>query len=341
GRGTPPMADQTTNNAHEHAASREILARLHAMRHASPTARACAFLMDSCGLVHGFQLQVSLEPDLSDVITPTLMEVFSSMLILDLLVDTEVDERILEHLAQYIRAHQVEGMFWFFEDTSLVPPDVDTVAVGLSALARAGAVDLRDPAAAATIDRVVSNRTPDGVIEVYFPPCDGREGRVDPVVCANVVYLLHLAGRGHEAKETEDYLYTVLEDRTYLDGTRYYLAPETFLCLLSRTLRVSASFRERFLPLMRERVRESLARGDELSPLVAAQRLMAANNTGHDDPEDVITLRETQLPDGSWPAHALGATGNSRMRLYFGSRPMTTAFALHALSTRPLRVDST
>jgi hypothetical protein len=280
-----------------------------------------------------------MKPDLSEIITPTLMEVFSSMLILDLLVDTEVDARISAHLAQYINAHQEDGMFCFFEDTSLVPPDVDSVAMGLSALARAGVVDLSGRTESAAIDRIISNRTSTGVIQVYFPPRGNREGRVDPVVCANVLYLLHLAGRGHEARETEDFLYAVLEERAYLQGTRYYLAPETFLCLLSRTLRVSRSLQARFLPLMRERVRESLDRdSDEVAsilPLTAAQRLMAANNTGQDDPGDVQALLDSQLADGSWEAYALGATGSDRMRLYFGSRALTTACALRALSTLP------
>jgi len=332
------MANHIPDPGYAQFASKEILARLRAMRHASPTSRACSFLVQSCGLAHGYQLQISTKPDLSESITPTLMEVFSSMLILDLMIDTEVDARIKAHLAGYIEDHQQDGMFWFFEDPSLVPPDVDSVAMGLSALARAGTVDLTGRTESAAIDRVVSNRTSTGVIQVYFPPCGDREGRVDPVVCANVLYLLHLAGRGHEAQETEDFLYSVLEQRTYLQGTRYYLSPITFLCLLSRTIKVSPSLRARFLPLMRARVQEALDRiddDDSIPSLTVAQRLIAANNAGLDDPRDVQTLLEAQRSDGAWEAHALGATGNDQLRLYFGSRELTTAFALHALSTLP------
>ena len=225
-----------TESNHASSASKEILARLRAMRTASPVARASSFLERSCGLVHGFQLRVGLAPDLSDPVVPTLVETFSSMLILDLLVDTEVDPRIPEHLARYIAGHQEDGMFWFFEDTSLVPPDVDTVAVGLAALARSGAVSLAEPVASAAIDRIVSNQSSSGVIQVYFPPRGGRQERVDPVVCANVLYLLHLAGRGDEARATEDFVYSVLERRSYLEGTRYYLAPETFPAEVSGSL---------------------------------------------------------------------------------------------------------
>ncbi|MCB9714932.1 MAG: terpene cyclase/mutase family protein [Myxococcales bacterium] len=325
-----------TESNHASSASKEILARLRAMRTASPVARASSFLERSCGLVHGFQLRVGLAPDLSDPVVPTLVETFSSMLILDLLVDTEVDPRIPEHLARYIAGHQEDGMFWFFEDTSLVPPDVDTVAVGLAALARSGAVSLAEPVASAAIDRIVSNQSSSGVIQVYFPPRGGRQERVDPVVCANVLYLLHLAGRGDEARATEDFVYSVLERRSYLEGTRYYLAPETFLCLLARVLRVSPSFRARFRPLLRKRVEESLVTGDaHRRPLSAAQRLMAANDTGLEARRDVELLLRSQGPDGSWEAHALGATGNSQLRLYFGSRALTTAFALHALTCYP------
>lgn len=277
-----------------------------------------------------------MKPDLSEIITPTLMETFSSMLVLDLLVDTEVDTRITEHLARYLEAHRKDGMFWFFEDPSLVPPDVDSVAVGLAALARAGAVDPSDEAESAVIDRVVSNCTSDGIIQVYFPPRENREQRVDPVVCANALRLLYLAERGHEARKTEDFLYSVLESRAYMQGTRYYPMPETFLYFLSRAMSASRALQERFLPLMRERVRESLDHEGAASkqPLFAALRLIAANAVGHDDPDDTRTLVDTQRPDGSWEAHPLGTTGGRRLRLYFGSRPLTTAFALHALSTR-------
>jgi hypothetical protein len=324
----------STENGYCRAASEEIFARLRAMRHASPTSRACSFLLQSCGLVHAYQLQVSMKPDLSEIITPTLMETFSSMLVLDLLVDTEVDTRITEHLARYLMAHRKDGMFWFFEDPSLVPPDVDSVAVGLSALARAGAVDLSSAAESAVIERIVSNCTSDGIIQVYFPPRENREERIDPVVCANALCLLHLAGRGHEARKTEGFLYSVLESRAYMQGTRYYPMPETFLYFLSHAMSASSSLRERFLPLMRERVRESLDHEGTApkQPLFAALRLIAANAVGHDDPDDTRTLIDTQRPDGSWEAHPLGTTGGRRMRLYFGSRPLTTAFALHALS---------
>ena len=328
------MNGLTPENDYARSASEVILARLRAMRRASPTSRACSFLLQSCGLVHGYQLQVSRKPDLSELITPTLMETFSSMLVLDLLVDTEADPRITEHLVRYLKAHRQDGMFWFFEDPSLVPPDVDSVAMGLAALARAGGVDLSDEAESAVIDRVASNCTPDGIIQVYFPPRENREERVDPVVCANALCLLHLAGRGHEARKTEDFLYSVLESRAYMQGTRYYPLPETFLYFLARAMGASRSLRERFLPLMRERVRESLDREEPLSkqPLFAALRLITASVVGHDDPDDTRTLLDTQQPDGSWEAYPLGTTGGQQMRLYFGSRPLTTAFALHALS---------
>lgn len=314
-----------------------MLDRLRVMRRASPTARACSFLEQSCGLVHCYQLQVSLEPDLSELITPTPMETFSSMLVLDLLVDTEVDPGIIAHLVRYLAAHRRDGMFWFFEDPTLVPPDVDSVAMGMSALARAGAVDPAAATEAAILDRVVSNCTADGIIQVYFPPRESREERVDPVVCANALGLLHLAGRGHEARPTEDFLYSVLESRAYLRGTRYYPTPEAFLYFLARAMGASEALRQRFLPLMRERVGEALAhpRGDDEPPLLTALRLIAANATGHDDPDDARALLERQHADGSWQAHPLGTTGESRMRLYFGSRPLTTAFALHALTSRP------
>lgn len=313
-----------------------MLDRLRALRDAAPTARACSYLVQSCGLVHCYQLEVSMKPDLSEVIMPTLMETFSSMLVLDLLVSTEMDARIIEHLVCYLAAHRRDGMFWFFEDPTLVPPDVDSVAVGLSALARAGAVDPSAEAESAVIDRVVSNCTADGIIQVYFPPRENREERVDPVVCANAICLLHLAGRGHAARKTEDFLYSVLERRTYMQGTRYYPLPEAFLYFLARAMTVSQSLRERFMPLMRERVGESLAddRAASRSPLLAALRLIVANATGYDDPDDARVLVDTQRQDGSWDAHPLGTTGGHRMRLYFGSRALTTAFALHALSTR-------
>jgi hypothetical protein len=66
-----------------------------------------------------------------------------------------------------------------------------------------------------------------------------------------------------------------------------------------------------------------------LYPLELAQRIITLSLLDIPAPEEVQQLARLQNPDGSWPADGFFHYG--RTKIYFGSRALTTAFALKAI----------
>lgn len=63
--------------------------------------------------------------------------------------------------------------------------------------------------------------------------------------------------------------------------------------------------------------------------MVIKMRIIACNNLGIQSSKEKAKLVSFQLEDGSWPAYSYFTGSNSR---YFGSREISTAFAIKALS---------
>jgi hypothetical protein len=62
-------------------------------------------------------------------------------------------------------------------------------------------------------------------VDVHFDP---TRLRIDPILCINVLMFFHLNSQCHELEETFDWVKSVLEYCTYLDGTRYYKTGKAF-----------------------------------------------------------------------------------------------------------------
>jgi len=72
------------------------------------------------------------------------------------------------------------------------------------------------------------------LLQTYF---DRSRTRTDPVVCVNVTHMFYY----HRYTTplllpTEDYIVSVLQNRAYMNGTRYYSSPDAFLFFFSRLL---------------------------------------------------------------------------------------------------------
>lgn len=164
----------------------------------------------------------------------------------------------------------------------------------------------------------------DDTLSLAFCP---HETSLDAVVCCNVLSLFYLNGRGPELDDTLDWVYSVLEHREYIQGTRYYCTGDSFLFFLSRLLTVSPAVRARFEPLFAIRVRERF--GAEGDALALAMRIVAASHVGISDTVDHERLLGMQLSDGSWETgwvYRYGKTG-----ILIGSKGLTTALAVNAL----------
>lgn len=207
----------------------------------------------------------------------------------------------------------------FFLDAARLPADADCTAVAHLLFLRTGHGSLH--AAHRAFDRIAANVSAEGVVATYFDPTGDRAGIVDAVVCANVMRLAQRLGRTHEVGPTWDYLRAFVASGEFLGGTRYYPSPD---CLL-----YSLSLGESFAGL-REAVGSRIGASDDTVDL--AQRCLAARHLDLDNHRDRARLAARMEPDGTWaPA---GWFRYGRTPRWFGSRGLSTAFALAALAGR-------
>ncbi|KAH0536546.1 hypothetical protein FGG08_006596 [Glutinoglossum americanum] len=220
----------------------------------------------------------------------------------------------------------------FFKGKLLLsfPPDLDTTSIGLTVIKR------DEEVVHSVLDEMMEYTNADGIIQAwhwlpllltYF---DHSRPRFDPVVCTNVLSLFYSYGRGHQLNQTFQWVYEVLLNRAYLDGTRYYCTPESFLFFLSRFIRLSDSpeLHQYIKPLLLERIRERIgANGDAMA---LAMRILVCKSLGISDEVDARSLLPLQCEDGGWELCWMYQHPSTGIRV--GSRGLTTALAINALS---------
>lgn len=255
-------------------------------------------------------------------------ESFTAMIVADLLRGVPEFESLHGEIASMLELELGdEDVFYFFKDHGRLPADADCTAVGLSVLVDVNASFVE--VANSALDRIRANSNAAGVVETYFDPTGERSGLVDPVVCANVLYLAHQLGRQDEFLATEDYLVEVMLDGSYLQGTRYYPSPDTLLYFLGRVVGRFHGSR------LAERVRKPLQQavtariGTTQGPIDLAQRVLVCSWLGTRNTHEAMRLASMQAPHGAWPADSLFQYG--RTKVHFGSSDLTTTFALAAL----------
>ncbi|MEM7379640.1 MAG: HAD-IA family hydrolase, partial [Bacteroidota bacterium] len=161
-------------------------------------------------------------------------EIFSTAVILHSYSSLPSD--IVESMAQEILKHDGKNKLrWCFYKNEArpenFPDDLDTTSMILSFLLNNNKLIKEDIIPVA--HQMLNNRNEDGIIQVYF---DENRPRIDAIVAINVLYLMHQVDyvNKKELKETEEFIYRFLTSKDYLNGTRYYPAPDVFLFFLSR-----------------------------------------------------------------------------------------------------------
>jgi len=193
------------------------------------------------------------------------------------------------------------------------------------------------------MDEILSIRTPDGLVPVYFSAVRPRIGvylpnrkrkkgsltyALDVCVCVNVLTLFYQNNRGHELDTVLDWVYACLQYRAYLDGT-YFYTTEAFLYFLSRLISRSDEVRERFKPLFRERISERFTLGGD--SLALAMRILAGATVGLISVVDYEKLLSMQEEDGSWANTWYYKFPRTSMLI--GNDGLATALAVKAIET--------
>lgn len=161
-------------------------------------------------------------------------------------------------------------------------------------------------------------------------------------MCVNVLNLCYHHGYedSQSLQATESYVISVLEERSYLSGTRYYASPEPFLFFLARLLACKQAkvLREKVLCVLQDRLRERAGLpGDALE---LSMRILAGTSAevggcrfgAHSEGiwhKDILQLRGLQSKDGGWKTGWLCRYGKTGVLI--GNRGLTTALAVKAL----------
>jgi hypothetical protein len=287
--------------------------------------RALGFLNQQPA-AQGFPSFVSEHTDFAER-TLSAPEIFSSMLVLVCLreAELELDSRV-ELLDAVQAAFTAEGWMHFFQDKTLLPPDVDCTGVALGLMLDEGRTLPFD--VHATLDRIAANVDRDGIVRVYINPDTSRAQRLDAAACVNALYAFCRAGRESDIPATQAYIANHLASDRFDRGTRYYPSPDMFLFFISRLIHDFEAPRRRFGQLAQVRLGQRLGRAPA-NLLEAAARVAAADNLGMVAEQELAMLVEAQRDDGSWPAASCFRFG--RTARYFGSESLSTALGVRAL----------
>ncbi|GAA3591430.1 HAD-IA family hydrolase [Flavivirga amylovorans] len=255
-------------------------------------------------------------------------EIFSTAVILHSY--TSLPNDIIESMSQEILNHDGQSKLrWCFYKNEArpenFPDDLDTTSMVLSFLLNNNKLTIDD--IVPVTEQMINNRNDDGIIQVYF---DDNRPRIDAIVAINVLYLMHQIGYGerNELKETEAFVYDFLMSKEYLNGTRYYPAPDVFLFFLSRLV---VDFPDKFAKFHKPLTEMLIERVNCSSfTLECALRVIALKKLGIVNRVDLLKLLDSQLADGGWPMYGLFIA--PRSNTYFGSRELSTAFALEAVN---------
>ncbi|KAL4984140.1 HAD-like protein [Aspergillus falconensis] len=204
--------------------------------------------------------------------------------------------------------------------TRVYPDDLDTTSLALTT------IKYDTDVAHSILDEMLDYVDEDGFVQAYF---DKSRPRVDAVIALNVLVAFYMYGRGYELPQTLDWIYHILLNRAYVDGTRYYPNAEWFLYYLTRLLRVSndPALRERLEAPLRLRVIERI--GADGDAFCLAMRLLACQFLGIENHRDRDRLADMQQEDGGWEASCMYLFPGDKKEV--GNRGTTTAFAVAAL----------
>ncbi|MGA8164807.1 MAG: histidine phosphatase family protein [Waddliaceae bacterium] len=308
--------------------SARVLQQMHLRNNRTPVEKGYDYLINTCNARRCYQPVVSAYSDFRTSMPTPFPEIFDTILILDLLEKKQFDPITIETGLRYLSENQRDNnLFGFFEDSSLLPPDVDDTALAMVVLLKHRRVKMSMARQAA--DAIIKNVDEKGVIQTYFPPRDRRDRRVDPSVCANALRFIYQMGRGDECRTTENYLFSFLENLSPDEGTLYY-SKETFFYFMWEALKASDSLKNRFENLFADRLTERF--GTSSNPIDLACRVLVSFEMGIPKHKELECLQDLHQADGSWPVDV--AYTGSRKNLYWGSQMVTTAFALRALDNK-------
>ena len=228
------------------------------------------------------------------------------------------------------------GLWRFFGKNSHIHFDVDDTCCILASLKEWG-VRMNYYSQASLLLKYRNNQ---GLFYTWIldvdPPFEKKDNNIDRVVNANALFFYSLLDR--PLPEVEHYLIQVVETDAFQQRSPYYDSPFAFIYCLTRayadgcnsTLGSAVTGIKDYLLHAKERNKLC---GDPLEGALAAVGLLNCGGKTTESTQAVEYLLSMQEEDGGWPIGIFHTDGPyTEYRIAYGSRELTTAIALEAVS---------
>ncbi|KAI1300650.1 HAD-like protein [Xylaria venustula] len=173
-----------------------------------------------------------------------------------------------------------------------LPDDLETTSLALRVLGPSP-----NESVSSMLDTMLTYLNDDGTFLVYY---DRDRPRVDLMCTTTVLTCFYIYGRGHELERTLQAVRSMLLERSYLQGTRYYPSPDYCLGIIGSLVQSSddSHLQAMLRPLLKLRVSERVGLGG--SALDLAVRIITCRQMGVECESDRRALLDLQCEDGRW-----------------------------------------
>jgi hypothetical protein len=249
-------------------------------------------------------------------------EIWSALLILWLL-HKYLSKDDLNKIIEYTNIQKdKDWSFHFFEDKSLLPNDTDTTSRWLSTQLDLKTINLET--AIEQAQKIANNADEFWIIQTYYKEYQ-RERIIDPTAILNILHFLHKVGLNiEEYEKSYKYVQETIESRWYQSPWRYYFSPWMFLFFLQRLWVFNNEIMLQLQKIMKEEKIPIQWTIDKACSIIVKKSL------GLDFDNDITELlKEYNHKEWSFSYDSIYKYWSKN--LYFWSKPISTAFALHAI----------
>ncbi|MCK4223714.1 MAG: hypothetical protein KAX39_00950 [candidate division Zixibacteria bacterium] len=245
-------------------------------------------------------------------------------------------KQMIEKSIQFLLNQKENEMVWrFFGKNSNIIPDLDDICYTLAFL-KENKVDLDYGKFG---NELLRYRNAEGLFYTWFPK-KGKNNNVDWVTNTNILYFFYCIDK--RITEVENYLKQIITEGKFAKGSLYYHSPYSFIYFFTRLYSdKNAETFSSVIPvlidflLMNER--ENIVK-NEIEDILAEIGLINSGFEGLLLDKAIEKILDFQNKDGGW---AMGSIFRHRtVNRYYGSRELSTAFAIKCLAKYQRRYSS-
>lgn len=248
-------------------------------------------------------------------------EVGSSLIVLELL-QKYLSKASLEKIIGFLSKNIDDNWtFHFFLDKYLLPNDTDTTSWWLSTFLDLEIINKEE--AEKQAEKIAKNTDDSGIIQTYYKE-SWRERSVDPTAIVNILHFLYKVKLDEKKfNQSYNFIKNIIENEQFRKPWRYYFSPWMFIFFLQR-LSVFNDEIKWYLSKIINDMKIPINGTIDMACSIIVKKYLEIDCENEE--KALISLADL---DWSFPYDSIYKYGSKN--LYFWSKVISTAFALHAL----------